>query len=113
MATLGLIFAGTSLKFGYSRTQTNDLMLANIEALADNANEGTTTKKCGTKTKYINNLIPCSCGGKTGFYGLRYSYQKEGNDATYKEGECGTEISCTPYHGTKTVINTVKTHACE
>lgn len=71
---------------------------------------------CGTKMVYYDTkgLIKCpTCGAKTDITGVQYSYQRKGNDTSYRSGFCGRSVACTPYHGYIERIDNVKTYSCE
>ena len=98
--------------YGYYGLQDNSLLMQNVEALADDDNgdaEGDPSsgnnkeKTCGQKTKYYgaDGAAKCpNCHMSVGFFGTKYSYQKNGNLTSYKEGFVGKEVVCSPYCGT-------------
>lgn len=110
---LGLsAYAGYRTYDAYQGVDESDLLLANIEALAIGGESGD-KPTCGTDIKEINNTIECAiCGANVGFIGKQYSYRAQGFMSTYQEGLEGTDTACTPYHGTQTKVNTVKTKNC-
>ena len=101
--------------YGSYGVQDNSLLMQNIEALASGSdaegesdpiggNGGNKDKK-KKKTKYYgaDGLIKCpKCNMGTGFTGVVYGYQKNGNLTSYKEGRVGKEVVCTPYCGKTT-----------
>lgn len=105
-----------SVNTSYSATNANELMLANVEALADDADEGKEKKTCGTKEEHMVAKLVCpqtSCKAKVGFTGVIYSYMKKGDKETYLDGRVGTNVVCSPYHGMVEDINNVQILSCK
>ena len=98
--------------YGSYDLQDNSLLMQNVEALADDDNgdadgdpsSGNNKEKtCGQKTKYYgtDGALKCpKCHMAVGFFGTKYSYQKNGSLTSYKEGFVGKEVVCSPYCGT-------------
>lgn len=115
MAISGLVIAGVSVKKTRSHLN-DDLMLANVEALAEEPEETKEKKTCGTKDEHIVAKLVCpetSCKAKVGFTGVEYSYKEEGDKGTYLYGRIGTDVKCSPYHGMVKQINDVKILSCK
>lgn len=96
--------------YGSYGLQDNSLLMQNVEALADDKTEpdgdpgsGNNEKgTCGQKTKYYGTAgaLKCpKCQMAVGRFGTKYSYQKNGNLTSYKEGFVGREVVCSPYCG--------------
>lgn len=117
VALVGTIIALTSVGVTTKtskKTVANDIMLANVEALAEETGESSKPKTCGTKEKYYDSYVVCpECKTRTGFFGTVYSYTAHGDDETYSEGKCGIEVRCTPYHDTVIEYNDVVEKKCE
>ena len=110
---VGLTLVGVATKMN-RKMVANDILLGNVEALAEEGDEGSKPKTCGTKEKRYDSYIVCPvCKAKTGFFGTVYSYASHGDDETYLEGKCGTEVRCTPRHDTVKEYNDVVEKKCE
>jgi len=92
-------------------SESNELLLANVEALAEDETVSN-QNKCGTKETYENGY---SCPGhshRIGFKGTIYSYSAIGFSEKYKKGRKGTEYSCPDLNQPFTTIDDVKDYNC-
>jgi len=110
-----IVVGGISSFIAYSANkkekEQETFLLRNVEALTRGENDSDRAT-CGTKSVYVNNTIKCNvCGSNTGFVGIEYS-RTTGDNSTYKVGKKGVDTSCTPYHGTKSNVDTVKEKKC-
>lgn len=104
---------GVAAYFGMPKEQDNELLLANVEALAKNENDE--DSKCGTKSKSIDERLKlCTKGCLVGFKGTEYQYSSVGIDTKYKTGRDGKDFRCNSSGcGIVVLIDTTEEFECK
>lgn len=104
---------GAAAYLGMPKEQDCDLLLANVEALADDENDE--NSMCGTKSERIDERLKlCTKGCLVGFKGTEYQYSSVGIDTKYKTGRDGEDFRCNSLRcGIVVLIDTTKEYECK
>ena len=103
-------FVGTT-PFDSNVGGSNNLLLANVEALSEN--EGSPNSvKCGTRETYESGFVCPGHPHLVGFKGTIYSYSAIGYSEKYKEGRKGADYSCPDLHQPACPIDDVREYSC-
>lgn len=113
VCTVVFCAVGIAAYLGMPKEQDNELLLANVEALAKNENDE--DSKCGTKSKRIDERLKlCTKGCLVGFKGTEYQYSSVGIDTKYKTGRDGEDFRCNSLGcGIVVLIDTTEEFECK
>ena len=104
--------AGYNTYLSHVEDGMSDMVLENVEALADDTENNKKDSYCRTDEVLVDYTYKCFHGGKVGFAGTIFSCVKGGLETECTEGEKGKSYECNMNHLIMQVSN-LKTVACD